>query len=140
MNDLVFKASEHKFKLIWTGGTTADKVNVHQIPDVALKFKPLAEIAAGRWRPDMLIHVIGYVHEVGYCQMNEGTSKKLQVNFLIKDLSDMPLNCTFWEEYAAKFIKFSNERNEAGPIFVMLNYAKVKEENPIGSSINFIYF
>jgi hypothetical protein len=55
VNDFVFKASEHKFKLIWTGGTTADQVNVHQIPDVALKFKPLAEIAAGRWRSDLLI-------------------------------------------------------------------------------------
>jgi hypothetical protein len=42
--------------------------------------------------------------------------------------SDVPVNCTLWEEYAAKFIKFSNERKEAGPIVVMLKYAKVKEE------------
>ncbi|KEH22461.1 plant OB fold protein, putative [Medicago truncatula] len=118
---------------------TADQVNVHKIPDVVLKFKPLAEIAAGRWCPDLLIHVIGYVHEVGYCQMQEGTSKKLQVNFMLKDGSDIALNCTLWEDCAAKFIKFSNERKEAGPIIVMLKYEKVKEEGKFPLSVTNTY-
>ncbi|AES79029.1 animal RPA1 domain protein, putative [Medicago truncatula] len=115
-NDLVFKASDHMCKLKWVGGTTDDQVNVHEIPDVVLKFKPFAEIVVGRWHHDLLIHVIGFVHKMDYCQMNEGTSKKRQVNFI-----DMPLNYTLWEEYAATFIKFSNERKEVGPIIVMLN-------------------
>jgi hypothetical protein len=50
------------------------------------------------------------------------------MTFILFLCSDIPLNCTLWEEYAAKFIKFSNERKEAGPIIVMLKYAKVKEE------------
>ncbi|AES60186.1 putative nucleic acid-binding protein [Medicago truncatula] len=31
-NDLLFKASYHKYRLKWTGGTTAVDVNVHNIP------------------------------------------------------------------------------------------------------------
>jgi hypothetical protein len=53
-NDLPFKASEHKYKLRWTGGTTAVDVNVHNIPVPEMKFKPFAEILAGKWRPDQL--------------------------------------------------------------------------------------
>jgi hypothetical protein len=53
-NDLVFKATDHKFVLKWTGGTTAVDVNAHDIPDHLLKFKPFAEIVAGKWRPDLL--------------------------------------------------------------------------------------
>jgi len=53
-NDLIFKASEHKYKLKWTGGTNVVDVNKHKIPDAPIKFKPLAEIVAGKWRADLL--------------------------------------------------------------------------------------
>jgi hypothetical protein len=56
-NDLVFKACDNKYKLIWTGGTIAADPNVHHIPDVDLKFKPFAEIVAGKWRPDLLVRM-----------------------------------------------------------------------------------
>lgn len=114
-NDLFFKASDNKYKLIWTGGTTAVDPNVHDIPDNDLKFKPFAEIVDRKWRSDLLYRqyinlqcfidllllctitpavnntfftsdVIGYVHEIGYCQVNQGVSKKLQVNLTLKDL------------------------------------------------------
>lgn len=93
---------------------------------------------------------------MGYCQLNEGTGKKLQVNFTMKDLryicyyfytlklvilslileliqtvsmcSDISINYTLWEDYAGKFLKFNNERKEFGPVVVMLTYAKLKEE------------
>jgi len=32
-NDLIFKASKHKFKLKWTGGTTAEYLKEHDIPN-----------------------------------------------------------------------------------------------------------
>jgi len=51
----MFKASDHKFKLIWTGGTTAIDVNQHDITNVGLKFKPCAEIITGKWRADLLV-------------------------------------------------------------------------------------
>lgn len=53
-NDLLFKSSDHKHRLKWTGGTTAVDVNVHNIPHPALKFKPLAEIISGKCRSDLL--------------------------------------------------------------------------------------
>lgn len=138
-NDLFFKASENKYKLKWTGGTTAENRNVHDIPDAQIKFKPFAEIVAGKWRSDLLVHVIGYVHEINYCQLNQGTGKKLQVNLLLKDLSDISLNCTLWEEYAAKFIKFNNENKESGPIIVMVKYGKIKEEGKYPLSVTNTY-
>jgi hypothetical protein len=52
---LVFKASEHKFLLKWTGGTTAVDVNVHPIPAAPTKFKSFAEIIFGKWKPDILV-------------------------------------------------------------------------------------
>lgn len=54
-NDLVFKASEHKFLSKWIGGTTADDINVHDVPKSDIKFKPFAEIISGKWRPDVLV-------------------------------------------------------------------------------------
>lgn len=138
-NDLVFKASENKYKLKWTGGTSAEDVNLHQIPDPPIKFKPLAEIVAGKWRADLLVHVIGVVSEMGYCQLNDGGSKKLQVNFMLKDLSDISLNCTLWEEYAAKFVKLNNERKDSGPFIVMIKYGKIKAEGRYAPSVTNTY-
>jgi hypothetical protein len=157
-NDLLFKSSDHKYRLKWTGGTTATDVNVHNIPNPPLKMKPLAEIISGKWRPDILYReclmfifktlltcltyriwfngfmcdlcpdVIGVVQDMGYCQLHEGTGKKLQVNFTLRDLSDVTLNCTLWESYAGTFIHYNNMRKEHGPVIVMLKYGKVKEE------------
>lgn len=55
-NDLLFKASYHKYRLKWTGGTTAVDVNVHNIPNPILKIKPLAEIISGQWWSDILYY------------------------------------------------------------------------------------
>lgn len=116
-NDLVFKASEHKFLLKWTGGTTAEDINVHDVPQSDTKFKPFAEIISGKWKPDILVSefivvynklllfilfylfvsknlalffffqdAIEVVQKMGFCQLNQGTGKKLQVNFTMKDL------------------------------------------------------
>lgn len=138
-NDLAFKASEHKHKLKWTGGTDVVDVGRHDIPKPTIKFKPFAEIVSGKWRADLLVHAIGMVHDMGYCQLNEGTGKKLQVNFGLKDLSDISINCTLWEEYAAKFIQFNKDRKDGGPVIVMLNYCKIKEEGRFPLSVSNTY-
>ncbi|RHN42005.1 hypothetical protein MtrunA17_Chr8g0372151 [Medicago truncatula] len=96
-------------KKVWTGGTTAIDVNHHDISNVGLKFKSFAEIITGKWRADLLVHVIGVVSDMGYCQFNEENGKKLQ-------------------DYAAKFINFNNDRKEGEPIIVLLKYGKIKEE------------
>lgn len=138
-NNLAFKACDHKYLLKWTGGTTADDVNRHTITSANIKFKPFAEILSGKWKADLLVHVIGLVQDIGYCQLTEGTGKKLQVNFTMKDLSDISLNCTLWEEYAGRFIRFSNERKETGPVVVMLKYCKIKEEGRYPLSVSNTY-
>ena len=53
-NDLLFKASDYKYRLNWTGGTTAVDVNAHNIPNPVLKFKPFTESLSGKWRSDVL--------------------------------------------------------------------------------------
>lgn len=76
---------------------------------------------------------------MGYCQLNEGSGKKLQVNFTMRDLSDMTLNCTLWEDYAAKFIKYMGDKKQGGPVVVMLKYAKIKEEGRYPLSVSNTY-
>ncbi|RHN60508.1 hypothetical protein MtrunA17_Chr4g0026601 [Medicago truncatula] len=93
-NDLLFKAYDHKYRLKWTSGTTSINVNVHDILNPLLKFKPFSEIIYEKWRVDLLVHVIGVVQDMSYCQLHEGIGKKLQVNFTLRDLSVITLNCT----------------------------------------------
>ncbi|KEH41796.1 hypothetical protein MTR_1g054840 [Medicago truncatula] len=89
---------------------------------------------------------------MGYCQLTEGTGKKLQVNFTMKDLSfnihcystiyaysDISINCTLWEEYAGRFIKFNTDRKDSGPLIVMLAYCKIKEEGRFPLSVSNTY-
>jgi len=60
INNLTFKASDHKFQLKWTSGTTAVDVNVHNIPTAAIKFKSFAEIIFGKLKPDLLVSEYKY--------------------------------------------------------------------------------
>jgi hypothetical protein len=54
-NELVLKASEHKFLLKWIDGTNVVDINVHDVAKSDIKFKPFAEIISGKWRPDVLV-------------------------------------------------------------------------------------
>lgn len=54
-NDLLFKAYDHKYRLKWTSGTTSINVNVHDILNPLLKFKPFSEIIYEKWRVDLLV-------------------------------------------------------------------------------------
>lgn len=65
-NDVLFKVSDHKYKLIWTGGTTAVDVNLNDISNTHIKYKPFAEIVFGKWRPDLLFSKFthqSYIHD-----------------------------------------------------------------------------
>ena len=68
-NDLAFKASDHKYKLKWTGGTNVVDVNLHDIPNPNTKFKPFAEIISGKWRSDLLVReflLLGFAYYTLY--------------------------------------------------------------------------
>ncbi|KAK2423393.1 replication protein A 70 kDa DNA-binding subunit B [Trifolium repens] len=108
-----FKASHHEFMLKFNGGTRVSDVNKHEIPDT-LKFKEFSEIIGGNIREDYLYDIIG----------------------ALKDLSDNVLHCTLWEDYATKFLNFTNTNSEVGPTIVCMKYAKVKKEGKFPLTIS----
>ncbi|KAK2414512.1 hypothetical protein QL285_037096 [Trifolium repens] len=118
----------------FNGGTRVSDVNKHEIPDT-LKFKDFSEIIGGNFREDFLYDIIGAVDEIGYTQPHSG-SKKIQVNLKLKDLSDNVLHCTLWEDYATKFLNFTNTNSEVGPTIICMKYAKVKKEGKFPLTIS----
>ncbi|XP_058784731.1 uncharacterized protein LOC131659576 [Vicia villosa] len=128
LNDMLFKPTEHKFLLTFTGGTSVTDINKHDIPPKPLNFTPFAEILTGKWKKDVLIDVIGMVSEIGYTQIQAG-NKKQQINLVLKDLCNNILNCTLWEGYAMQFHEFQKQRKDlSSPTVIVLQFAKVKEE------------
>ncbi|KAI5391512.1 hypothetical protein KIW84_076357 [Lathyrus oleraceus] len=81
----MFNASNHKFLLKFTNGTTVGDYNKHSIPDKVIKFTSFADIIFGKWQKNLLIDVIGMVDEVGYSQPQSGREKP-RVNLNLKDL------------------------------------------------------
>ncbi|GAU49007.1 hypothetical protein TSUD_284940 [Trifolium subterraneum] len=125
-NEEKFKASHHEFMLKFNGGTRVFDANLHEII-VPVKFKDFAEIKSGNFREDYLYDIIGAVDEICYTQPHSG-SRKIQVSFNLRDLSDNVVKCTLWEDYATKFLNFNNNNSDAGPTIVCMNYAKAKQE------------
>ncbi|WJX51881.1 hypothetical protein P8452_38044 [Trifolium repens] len=100
--------------------------NKHDIANI-LHFKDFTEILCNKFCEDFLYDIIGAVDEIGYTQPHVG-SKKIQVNLKLKDVSDITLHCTLWEDYATKFINFVNGNTDAGPTIICMKYAKIKKE------------
>lgn len=48
LNDLMFKASDHKYLLKFIGGTTVRDNNKHEILDKVIKFTSFADIISGK--------------------------------------------------------------------------------------------
>ncbi|WJX28057.1 hypothetical protein P8452_16822 [Trifolium repens] len=125
-NQEKFKSSHHEFMLKFNGGTKVSDCNKHDINDT-LHFKDFTEILCNKFREDFLYDIIAAVDEIGYTQPHAG-SKKIQVNLKLKDVSDVTLHCTLWEDYATKFINFLNGNNDGGPTILCMKYAKIKKE------------
>ncbi|MCH82309.1 replication protein A 70 kDa dna-binding subunit C-like, partial [Trifolium medium] len=125
-NDDLYKASHHVYKLRFNGGTIVKDVNVHKIADPVTNCKPFIQIANLDFREDLLYDVIGLVDQVGYSQPNPG-NRKVQVNLTLKDLSNTPIACTLWENYAHKFFNVQDQA-KGDPIIVFMKYAKIKKE------------
>ncbi|WJX23995.1 hypothetical protein P8452_13162 [Trifolium repens] len=114
------------FKLVFTGGTLLQDVNVHKISNPGFKFREFADINNGKVPSDLLIDVIGAFHEMGYTQLVPG-GRKLQVNFKLKDLSGNTIKCTLWEDFATQFANFNKQRTDWGPTIVLLHNCKLKD-------------
>ncbi|XP_058733797.1 uncharacterized protein LOC131605463 [Vicia villosa] len=128
LNDLLFKPTEHKFLLTFTGGTSVTDIKKHDIPPKPLNFTRFADILTGKWKKDVLIDVIGMVSEISYTQIQAG-NKKQHINLVLKDLCNNILNCTLWEGYAMQFHEFHKQSKDlSSPTVIVLQFAKVKEE------------
>lgn len=57
LNDLMFKASDHKYLLKLTGGTTVGDNKKHEIPDDVIKFTFFGDIILGKWEKNLLIGI-----------------------------------------------------------------------------------
>ncbi|XP_045788498.1 uncharacterized protein LOC123883644 isoform X1 [Trifolium pratense] len=89
------------------------------------KFKDFLEIEEGIWRQDFLYDIIGVVDDIGYTQRFQG-SKKVQINFRLRDVSNNKICCTLWENYATQLITYMDEKTDAGGTIVCMKYAKIK--------------
>lgn len=58
LNDLMFKASDHKYLLKFIGGTTLGDNNKHEIPDKVIKFASFVDIISGKWKKNILIGLV----------------------------------------------------------------------------------
>ncbi|XP_058776644.1 uncharacterized protein LOC131650966 isoform X3 [Vicia villosa] len=134
-NNLVFKPSTHKFLVKFTGGTSVNDVNKHDIPPMQRTFTNFPDIMTGKFKKNVLIDVIGVIDAIGYQQTQSG-GKKMQVNFVLRDAANNTMNCTLWEDYAKKFFKFHEENpTTSGPTVILLSYAKVKEQGQYPLSV-----
>ncbi|XP_058784404.1 uncharacterized protein LOC131659197 [Vicia villosa] len=111
LNDLMFKPSQHKYTLTFTGGTSVSDKNKHDIPQKTLIFTPFGDILTGKGNRDVLIDIIGIVVEIGYTQIHN-SNKKQQINLVLKDLGNNTLNCTLWGSFAVQFHDFNSSRKD----------------------------
>ncbi|XP_058745971.1 uncharacterized protein LOC131618829 [Vicia villosa] len=107
-NDLMFKVTNHKFLLKFTGGTTIGDVGKHDIPVKVNSLTPFADIISGKWQRNVLCDVLGVINDIGYTQYQAG-GKKAQVNLILRDLGDNTFNCTLWEDYASQFFEYKQK-------------------------------
>ncbi|XP_073221954.1 uncharacterized protein [Cicer arietinum] len=84
-NDDQFKVCDHRYKLMFNSGTTLTEEKLDQIPSHVYNFKSFGDILSGKCQSNLLVDVIGVVHEVTFTQ-REGVGKKVQASFNMKDL------------------------------------------------------
>ncbi|CAI8619193.1 unnamed protein product [Vicia faba] len=138
-NDLMFKHTNHKFLLKFTGGTTVGDIGKHKIYDKISSLTPFADLISGKWQRNVLCDGIGVVDEVSYTQSHMG-GKKPQVNLVLHDLGGNILNYTLWEAYVMEFLEYQQKQvDSTKPIVIILRYAKVKEQGKFPPAVTNTY-
>ncbi|KAK2372873.1 hypothetical protein QL285_073960 [Trifolium repens] len=84
-NEDKFKLTPHAFKLQFLSGTTVKPNEMPNMPAYHFNLMKYEEIQAMNFREDVLVDVIGAVHEIGSAQTT-ATTGKLNIAFRIKDL------------------------------------------------------
>lgn len=127
-NDLVVKACDHRFRLTATGATVIAKQDFPDIAMASFNFKDFAEVLAGKYRPDLLVDVIGAFQEV--TNTNRGNGRLRSITFTLKDASANILHCCLWDDHAKlcadAFSKFDGTQPQ--PYVILIKHARVKPE------------
>ncbi|KAK2370884.1 hypothetical protein QL285_083889 [Trifolium repens] len=125
-NDDKFKLTPHPFKLHIISGTTIKPNDMPTMPDYFFKFMKFDDIKSMTFREDILVDVIGAVHEIGSAQTTASTGK-LNISFRIKDLSGTVLDCILWESVASNFMEYCKNRTEEGPMIMIIRRARLQK-------------
>ncbi|WJX79689.1 hypothetical protein P8452_62787 [Trifolium repens] len=125
-NEDKFKLTPHAFKLQFLSGTTVKPNEMPNIPAYFFNLMKYEDIKAMNFREDVLVDVIGAVHEIGSAQTT-ATTGKLNISFRIKDLGGTIMDCILWETVASKFMEYCKNRKEEGPMILIIRRARLQK-------------
>lgn len=127
-NDSVVKACDHRFRLTITGATVISKQDFPDIPMASFNFKDFGEVLDGKYRPDLVVDVIGAFQDV--TNTNRGNGRLRSITFTLKDTSGNILHCCLWDDHAKlcadEFDKFDGTQPQ--PFVILVKHARVKLE------------
>ncbi|RHN62182.1 putative nucleic acid-binding protein [Medicago truncatula] len=127
-NDSVVKACDHRFRLTITGATVISKQDFPDIPMASFNFKDFGEVLDGKYRPDLVVDVIGAFQDV--TNTNRGNGRLRSITFTLKDASGNILHCCLWDDHAKlcadEFDKFDGTQPQ--PFVILVKHARVKPE------------
>ncbi|XP_058750998.1 uncharacterized protein LOC131624017 [Vicia villosa] len=86
-NDVVFKPTQHKYLLKFSGGTTVGDRNKHSIPDKVVQVTLFCDIISGKWKKDVLIGNY-YGQKYPLSVSNTYNVTKLYINDDLKTIKD----------------------------------------------------
>ncbi|XP_058742285.1 uncharacterized protein LOC131614745 [Vicia villosa] len=75
-NDLMFKVTNHKFLLKFTGGTTTGDVGKHDIPAKVNSLTPFADIISGKWQRNVLCGMASKTSTASKKQKKTGSTSR----------------------------------------------------------------
>ncbi|KAK2381460.1 hypothetical protein QL285_069055 [Trifolium repens] len=128
-NDFNLKYCIHPFKLVFVGGdggTTIKPQLIPEIPDYNLNFKPFDEILEGKYHAEVLVDIIGAVHEIKPPKQTMA-AKKWPTSFSLKDAAMNILPCALWGDLGQQFMNHYNSKTDDGPMVVIIKHAQIRE-------------
>ncbi|RHN76873.1 putative nucleic acid-binding protein [Medicago truncatula] len=125
-NDAAFKYVDHPFKVVLGPGSKVTRNDkLRDIPSHEFRFKSFKKIENGNFKPDVLYEIIGFIHEIVKTSVF-GYGKKPCTNLVLRDEVGNLVDATLWDKYSLDLMKFLAERNDAGPVVLILTYAQCK--------------
>ncbi|KAK2452113.1 hypothetical protein QL285_011107 [Trifolium repens] len=125
-NDFNLKACLHPFKLVFVGGDGGTTLKPELIHDYNLNFKPFDEILERKYHPEVLVDIIGAVHEIKPPKQTMA-AKKWPTSFSLKDAAMNILPCALWGDIGQQFMSHYNSKTDDGPMIIIIKHAQIRE-------------